>query len=356
MGSGLERVVSGGQGSEIVSGQCESAGMTLDRVPDTGRLAGIITAAELADAGFTKSKIDILVGCGVLLRPTRGVYARSRQVRQLTTTEHGKVMLRVAAAAAILGGDAVGSHADAAAVHKLALLTRPKANSISVSRPLGAPRTKSSQRSFIQLRNSDLPAEHRVLRDGVPVTSVARTVVDLARTTSLREGVVVADSALHHKLTTKTELYAVIDHCGRWPGIAQARRAVDFSDALSESPLESLARLAFADAGLPTPELQAWVGGDLGCSDLGGGGRPLGRADFYWPDHSTIAEADGAIKYADPSRAQQQLQRDDDLRQAGFQVVHFTWQQLHTNPAQIIQSIRAAFAQAAALRRAATQR
>jgi hypothetical protein len=172
-------------------------------------------------------------------------------------------------------------------------------------------------------------------------------VVDLARTTSLREGVVVADSALHGKQTTKPELYAVIDRCARWPGIARARRAVDFSDALAESPLESLARLAFSDGGLPRPELQAWVGGDQG-----GNGRPLGRVDFYWPAHLTIAEADGAIKYSDPTRAQQQLQRDDDLRQAGFQVIHFTWQQLHAAPEQIIASIRAAFAQNAALRRA----
>jgi predicted transcriptional regulator of viral defense system len=320
--------------------------MTLERVPDTGRLAGVITAAELASAGLTKSKIDILVESGVLIRPTRGVYARARQVRQLTATDHGKVTLRVAAAVAIVGGDAVGSHADAAAVHGLALLTRPKPDSISVSRPIDAPRNKSGHRTLIQLRNSDLPPGDRVLRHGVPVTSVARTVVDLARTTSLREGIVVADSALHHKKTTKKELYAIIDRCARWPGIAQARRAVDFSDALAESPLESLARLAFDDGGLPPPELQAWVGGD---------GRPVGRVDFYWPAHSTIAEADGAIKYADPKRAQEQLQRDDYLRQAGFQVVHFTWPQLHTNPAQIIQSIRAAFAQAAALRRATIQ-
>jgi predicted transcriptional regulator of viral defense system len=317
--------------------------MTLDRVPDTGRLAGIITTAELTGAGFTKPKIDILVGRGVLVRATRGVYARPRQVRQLTATEHGKVTLRVAAAVATVGGDAVGSYADAAAVHGLAQLTRPKPNSISVSRPFDAPDTKSSRRALIQLRTSDLPAQDRAIRHGVPVTSVARTVVDLARTTSLREGVVVADSALHGNKTTKKELYAVLERCARWPGVAQARRAVDFSDALAESPLESLARLAFDDGGLPPPELQAWVGGD---------GRPLGRVDFYWKAHSTIAEADGAIKYSDPSRAQQQLQRDDYLRQAGFQVVHFTWQQLHANPAQVLQSIRAAFAQAAALRRA----
>jgi len=35
--------------------------------------------------------------------------------------------------------------------------------------------------------------------------------------------------------------------------------------------------------------------------------------------------------------------------------VHFTWQQLHTNPAQVLQSIRAAFSQAAALRKASNQ-
>ncbi len=326
--------------------------MTPDRVPDTARLAGIITAAELASAGLTKSDINILVERGALAHPTRGVYARALPAKQLTTTEYGKVMLRVAAAVAIVGGEAVGSHADAAAVHKLALLTRPKPNVISVSRPHDAPSTKSSQRPDIQLRNSDLPPEDRVLRHGVAVTSVARTVVDVARTTSLREGVVIADSALNGKQTTKKELYAVIDHCARWPGIAQARRAIDFSDALSESPLESLARLAFADAGLPPPVLQAWIGGDLG----GGTTRPLGRADFYWPAHSTIAEADGALKYANPARARDQLQRDDDLRQAGFHVVHFTWQQLHATPDQIIQSIRAAFTQAANLRKATSTR
>ena len=111
---------------------------------------------------------------------------------------------------------------------------------------------------------------------------------------------------------------------------------------------ESLARLAFDEGGLPPPELQAWVGGD---------GMVAGRVDFYWRAHSTIAEADGAIKYGNGNsgRAQHQLQRDADLRRAGFQVVHFTWNQLHINPDQVIQSIRAAFQQAAVLRKATNQ-
>jgi predicted transcriptional regulator of viral defense system len=323
------------------------ATMSANIVPDTGRLAGIITHAELAKAGLTKSKVNVLVGRGTLTRADRGIYARPDQVRQLTSTQQGKAALRVAAATAVIGPESVGSHADAALIHGIALLTQPDPKLISISRPTDAPRTRTTERPFIRLRISDIPEDHRTTRHGVPLTTPARTVIDIARTTSLREGIVAADSALHQKLTTKNELYAVIDRCARWPGIAQARRAVDFSDALSESPLESLARLVFADGGLPAPELQAWVGGDVG-----GAARPLGRVDFYWRAHSTIAEADGALKYADPNRARDQLQRDEYLREAGFQVVHFTWQQLHANPAQIIQSIRTAFAQAAALRRA----
>jgi very-short-patch-repair endonuclease len=97
----------------------------------------------------------------------------------------------------------------------------------------------------------------------------------------------------------------------------------------------------FDRGGLPTPELQTWVGG---------GGVVVGRADFLWRQYSTIAEADGAIKYADPDRARMQLRRDADLRAAGFEVVHFSWQELRLNPAQVIASIRTAFARSTALR------
>ena len=178
----------------------------------------------------------------------------------------------------------------------------------------------------------------------MPVTSVARTVVDLARSSSFRSGVAVADSALHDKKTTDSELRAVVAGCSRWPGIGRARRVVEFSDARSESPFESIARVAFRDGGLPPPELQVWVGGDsLGV---------IGRADFLWREHRTIAEADGAVKYADPDRARKQLRRDADLREAGFEVVHFTWHELATAPHQVIDSVRAAFRRASVLRAA----
>jgi hypothetical protein len=71
---------------------------------------------------------------------------------------------------------------------------------------------------------------------------VARTVVDLARTSSFRAGVVVADSALRGKQVSKDELRAVVADCARWPGIRQANMVVEFSDGRSESTLESISR------------------------------------------------------------------------------------------------------------------
>ena len=150
-----------------------------------------------------------------------------------------------------------------------------------------------------------LPPGHVTARRGVPVTSAARTVADIARTTSFLQGVVVADSALYRGKTTRVELAGVIDACGHWPGIEKARRVVGFSTELAESPFESIARVTFDERGLPPPELQVWVGDDS---------HPIARVDFLWSQHRTIAEADGALKYVDPDRARQQLYRDAELR------------------------------------------
>jgi very-short-patch-repair endonuclease len=68
--------------------------------------------------------------------------------------------------------------------------------------------------------------------------------------------------------------------------------------------------------------------------------------DFLWRAHRTIGEADGVVKYANPSQALAQLQRDARLREAGFEVVHFTWEEITRVPAQVAASLRAAFQRA----------
>jgi hypothetical protein len=240
--------------------------------------------------------------------------------------------LIAAAILAATGPGAVVSHRSAAKLHGLDLLGRAS-TTVALTRPPDSTSSRTG-RPGVRVHAAALPAGHVVTRHGIPVTSVARTVIDLARTSPFLAGVVVADCALRATKTTKAELQAVITACPRWPGLQAARRVVAFADARAESVLESVSRVAFRELGLPPPDLQVWVGDATGM---------IGRADFLWRAHRTIAEADGAIKYTDPTRAMAQLDRDKRLRQAGFDVVHFTWQDITQTPGQVAASINAAF-------------
>jgi Transcriptional regulator, AbiEi antitoxin/Protein of unknown function (DUF559) len=313
------------------------------RFPQTGRLAELVTTAELAGAGFSRQSVRGLVSRGELIRVRRGAYVRADLACRVPGSAASRDRtLAVAAAVAVAGPDAVASHEHAALLHGLDLLNEQRRAPISVSRPEGHDRLLGGPQC-VRIRRVVLPRGHVAVLGCVPVTSVPRTVVDLARVTPFRAGVVVADSALHRGKTTRAELIHVLDACGHWPGVDRARRVVGFSSAEAESPFESIARVAFDEGGLPPPELQVWVGGD---------DRPIGRVDFLWRQHRTIAEADGALKYADPDRARQQLHRDADLRDAGFEVVHFSWRELTVSPAQVIAWINAAFARASSVRMA----
>jgi len=108
-----------------------------------------------------------------------------------------------------------------------------------------------------------------------------------------------------------------------------------FSNADAESVLESCARVVFAEAGLPAPVLQAAIA----TADA----HFIARVDFCWPACQVIAEADGMAKYDEPRRAREQIVRDTRLRDAGYKVVHFTWNELFRTPERVIARIRTAF-------------
>jgi len=305
--------------------------MTVGYLPETGRLANIATRAELVEAGISVAQIRTLASRGELIRLTRGVYAPADSVTSVGATDRGALALRAAATLAPLGPHAAASHDTAARLLGLALLGRVPAG-IAITRLPGS----GSRGSWpgVRVHNADLPQGHVDLHMSVPVTSAARTVADLARVSPFRAGVVVADSALQNKRTTKQELRAVIGSCRRWPGLQRATDVVAFADSLAESPLESIARVAFRDYGLPPPQLQVQLGAD---------GRVIARVDFYWERFRTIAEADGEMKYDNRFAATHQLRRDADLRDAGFEVVHFGWHDIYDTPGQVAASIRAAF-------------
>jgi len=183
---------------------------------------------------------------------------------------------------------------------------------------------------------------------GVPVTTGARTVVDVARTATFREAVVTADSALRTRSATKSAIQRVLQECKGWPGIEQAREVAEFATNLSESVLESCARVTFRDYELPAPNLQ------VGIADKNG--TIIARADFCWPDYGTLAEGDGMLKYRTEDDIARHLRRDSQLQAEGWDVVHFTWSELFGDPEQVIGRIRHSFAVGARLGRRSSAR
>ncbi len=300
---------------------------------DLSRLAGVMTTAELAAAGVSRGQLRRLVRRGAWRRLAHGVFAPAEAVAAEAGDPADKHAVRVAAALAVSALDAVASHHSAAAIHALELLGRRSGETVALTRPPGTAGCRTGGPG-ICLHIAALPAGHVISRRGLPVTSVARTVVDLARASSFRAGVVAADSALRGRQTSKADLDLCITACAGWPGIQNARRVIAFADGRAESVLESISRVAFADLGLPPPDLQAWVGDK---------DEIIGRADFLWRTYRTVGEADGALKYADPARAMAQLERDAMLRAAGFEVVHFTWRDITRTPDQVAASIKTAF-------------
>jgi len=300
----------------------------------------VIRTASLRARGYTDARIKTLLRRGILIRVERGCYVTATLAQSILGLPDGQHLLDVTAALAGPRPGLVVSHCSAARLHGLDLLERP-GSEVTLTRIAGTGSRRPGR--GVRLASAAVPAGQRTTRYGLPVTSVPRTVVDVARTSSFRAGVVTADSALRLKLTTKDELRQVLVMCRRWPGVGRATEVVEFAEGLSESALESICRVAFRDLGLPPPQLQVRVGGERG---------EIARADFLWKQFDTIAEADGALKYADPDRARQQLWRDARLHEAGFQVVHITWSEITRYPDNVAVALRAAFQRGLAVRAA----
>lgn len=260
-----------------------------------------------------------------------GVYATAAAVANVSGDPRRIHCLQAIATISAIGRDAVASHHSAAVIHRLKMLTDTPADLVTLTCSDG----KRHGWPGVVLHTARLPAGHVTSKAAVPITTIARTVIDLARAGSLMEGVVVADSALHQHLASKAQLQEVLAACARWPGAERAGRAVDFSDGRAESVLESCARVLFAEHGLEQPGLQVNI--------RDGHDRFIGRVDFYWPRYRTIAEADGLSKLATPADIHAQFRRDRLLHRAGYKVIHFTWRELFDETASIISIIRRNF-------------
>jgi Protein of unknown function (DUF559) len=292
----------------------------------------VATAGQWRADGVPPDLLRSLVRSGDLVRMRRGVYATKKAVDWASGDQARTHALRIFAVRATVGDAAVASFHSAAVLRRLDLLTPPASDAVTLTLPSARAWNRLASVGVV-FHSADLPPDQLATLYNLPVTTAARTVVDLARTLPFKDAVVVADSALHAEQATKPELRRVMDACASWPGVKQARRVVAFADERAGSVLESAARVVFDEFGLDPPDLQVTI--HLPHDAF--------LVDFYWPEHGVVAEADGLAKYTAGGDLVAQFRRDRLLRDAGYKVVHFTWRELTKTPELVITRIRQAF-------------
>lgn len=207
----------------------------------------VLLRAEARTRGLSDNDLGRLTRSGDLSRVRRGAYARPADGARTPEEDH---RLLVAATMPQLGDGAVLSHASAGVVHGLPLWPDQR-RAVHVTRPRPG---GGGRRTVLRRHTSPLGADETRVVDGWPVTDLARTVIDLARTLPHEQGVAVADAALHRGLE-RTRLEAASRRQERWPGAARARRVVAFADGRAESAGESVSRVLLVDEGLGPTDL-----------------------------------------------------------------------------------------------------
>jgi hypothetical protein len=168
-------------------------------------------------------------------------------------------------------------------------------------------------------------------RDGRLLTAPAWTAVEVARMARRPRALAVLDAALRSGTCTIADLrVAVHEQRGR-RGIVNVRQLLEVADGRSESPMESEARLAFLDTGLPAPELQYEIVDR--CGDLW-------RVDFAWSAAKVAAEYDSVQWHANALSFRRDRMKTARLQECGWTVVPIVVDDVRLRPWDLAARLR----------------
>lgn len=277
----------------------------------------------LVAQGWSHAAIRAAVRAGRIHRLQHGVYAAGPP--DLSTA--------VRAALAKAGVGAAVSHRTAGVLRQIWLPGRPSPL-IELTRAGAIERTHRG----VRLHGSRLPEEFVEDLDGIPVTTVARTAVDVARGMALPDAMMVIDSAARILIEQATgdDLRVLRDVSRRaellplaleplshafasvwtWPGTVVVRGAIELVDPASESPYESRSRGWIHEARLPMPLTAYRVQGASGTWYW---------SEFAWVEQRVLGEVDGIEKYGRTGDEVTQTVRAERSRQADLEDAGWTF-------------------------------
>ena len=267
-------------------------------------------------AGFHADELARRERRGELVRLRRGAYLRPVDLGHEPVDRHRQL---IEATLPLLNDDSVVSHLSAAVLHGLPVWNE-RLGRVQVTRVGG----RGKCRGHVHVHVAPLTKDEVVLLNGLPVTSLGRTVVDLGRTLPMAQAVAAGDAALRGGLLVDDLGSALRLAQGR-PGVSSARRAAAMLDPRSESAGESSSRVVLNHLGLPPSDLQYEVYDESG--------RLVGRSNFVWKEQRTLGEFDGRVKYGQLLRPGQtagqavfaEKLREDAMRDLGWQVARWGW-------------------------------
>lgn len=271
------------------------------------RQHGVVAGRQLLELGLSARGIRHRVTTGRLHRVERGVYAVGRP----ELSARGRWMAAVLGA----GRGAVLSHGSAAALWGVA----PVAHPVEVTVPASSGRSRPGVRIC---RRRELARADVDTRDGIPVTSIIRTLVDMASRLDRGRMERMVNEADRLDLVDPEGLQGGLERYRGQRGVGRLRALLDRQTfRLTDSELERRFLPLAASAGLAYPLTRRRVNGY--------------RVDFYWPELGLIVETDGVRYHRTPGQQARDRRRDQAHTVAGMTPLRFTHAQVRFAPEHV---------------------
>lgn len=288
------------------------------------RQHGVFTSQQARAAGGTRQMLDVRRRSGRIEKLDRGVF----RIAGLPLSWESRVL-----AVALAAGDgAVISHRAAAALWDLEGFNR---GTPEVSIPRGRKYRRGGVRSH---ESTDLHLTSPRRRLGIPVTDPARTLLDVGRYVSDKRLWVAIESARRSRLTSWSELIAVlVAHARRGrPGIRRLRRVIAqhaHREATTDNGFELLVLALLLEHGLPEPVVHF----EVRQAD----GRLIAEIDLAYPGLKIAIELDGRVHQSGDA-FERDRPRQNRLALEGWIVLRFTWATFRDRPEEIVREVHAA--------------
>lgn len=278
------------------------------------RQHGVVSIRQLGRLGYSRDSVSQATKAGRLHRLHRGVYA----VGHAALSPHGHCLAAVLACAP----GALASHRAAAWLWDL--VTRPPTK-IDVTAA-----TRRHSKPSLRLHHARLTDEDRAVRDGIPVTALPRTLLDLAAVLSPDRLGRTVDRADALGLFDLRPVDALLARAHGHPGAGRLRHALRIyrrDPAFTRSQLELRFLQQVRRAGLPEPSLNYCVAGY--------------ELDAYWETERFAVELDAYETHGGRRAFERDRLRQEELKLLGIEMIRITAHRLDREPAVVTENLAA---------------